>query len=76
MEASIVDLRYKTKEILQALERNEEVQVLYRGRARGRIVPQTLAGNSAKVVEHPFFNSVSEDEEVDAIMDRLRRPRV
>ena len=35
MKASIVDLRYKTREILEALERNESVTVLYHGRVRG-----------------------------------------
>lgn len=77
MEASIVDLRYKTKEILQALDRNEEVRVLYRGRARGRIVPEGSAKVTCKVSEHAFFNSApADEEEVDKVMERLRRPRI
>jgi len=39
MNASIVDLRYKTKQILEALERRESVSVLYRGKLKARIVP-------------------------------------
>ncbi len=54
MEASIVDLRYKTAEILKALNKNESVTVKYHGKVKGIIEPvkktQTL-----KVKEHPFF---------------------
>ncbi len=32
MKASIVDLRYKMKEILRALERRETVTILYHGK--------------------------------------------
>jgi antitoxin (DNA-binding transcriptional repressor) of toxin-antitoxin stability system len=77
MEASVVDLRYKTKEVLRALERNEEVRLLYRGKMKGRIIPERAEGEAKKVDEHAFFNSSESDEaEVDAIMDELRRGRV
>jgi antitoxin (DNA-binding transcriptional repressor) of toxin-antitoxin stability system len=39
MEASIVDLRYRMKEVLAALDRGEDVTVLYRGEERARLVP-------------------------------------
>jgi len=39
MKASVVDLRYKMNDILKALERNEEVTVLYHGKVKGVIVP-------------------------------------
>ena len=32
MKASIVDLRYKTTDILKALDRNESVTILYHGK--------------------------------------------
>ena len=32
MKASIVDLRYKMKEVLAALKRNETVHILYHGK--------------------------------------------
>lgn len=41
MEASIVDLRYKTKDVLQSLERNETVKIYYRGKLKGIIQPAT-----------------------------------
>lgn len=39
MEASIVDLRYRMKEVLAALDRGEKVTILYRGEERALLVP-------------------------------------
>ena len=54
MKASIIDLRYKTKDILKALDRNESVTVLYHGKVKGIIKPAREKSTS-KVKEHPFF---------------------
>ena len=75
MKASIVDLRYKTKDILKALERNESVTVLYHGKVKGIIKP---AGEkpSLKIGEHPFFGMHREREEsVLEELENLRKPR-
>ena len=75
MKASIVDLRYKTKEILQALERNETVTVLYHGKVKGIINPAGKNPN-VRVKDHPFFGMYRDDlEYVQDQMDRLRKPR-
>lgn len=54
MEASIVDLRYRMKDVLRALRRRERVHILYRGRRRGILLP-TEPRRPRKVAEHPFF---------------------
>lgn len=54
MKASIVDLRYKTTDILKALDRNESVTVLYHGKVKGIIKP-VRAKSTTKVKDHPFF---------------------
>ncbi len=75
MKASIVDLRYKTKEILRALEHNESVTILYHGKVRGIIKP---VGKSpqAQIRDHPFFGMYKDDtESVQDQMDHLRKPR-
>jgi hypothetical protein len=75
MKASIVDLRYKTREILKALERNESVTVLYHGKVKGVIHP---AGNKpvSSVADHPFFGMHGQaTETVEEEMHRLRKPR-
>ena len=61
MKASIVDLRYKTKDILQALERNESVTVLYHGKVKGIIKPARELPAS-KVKDHPFFGMAEKAE--------------
>ena len=45
MKASFVDLRTKSSEILQALNRNEKVTILYRGKPKA--VMQPLNGSAA-----------------------------
>ncbi len=39
MKATVVDLRYKMNDVLKALDRNEKVTVLYRGKVRGILIP-------------------------------------
>ena len=38
MQATIVDLRYQMNDVLKALDRNEDVEILYRGKKRGTLV--------------------------------------
>lgn len=78
MKASILDLRYKTKEVLQALDRNEEVSILYRGKLKGRIFPVRLNEKGTakkKVKDHPFFASSEAKDSVTDVMERLRGGR-
>ena len=75
MKASIVDLRYKTKEILKALEASEPVSIYYHGKLKGIIHP---AAPSKKIrsEDHPFAGSLKNDKRsVKQIMKELRRPR-
>jgi antitoxin (DNA-binding transcriptional repressor) of toxin-antitoxin stability system len=75
MKASIVDLRYKMKDVLKALDRKEKVTILYHGKVKGVIVPVNNK-KYKKVKDHAFFgmlkdSSVSVSEE----MQNLRGPR-
>lgn len=76
MKASVVDLRYKMNDILKALERNEEVTVLYHGKVKGIIVPAKKHGNK-KMIDHPFFGMLSENiqKSVEDTVRDLRKPR-
>jgi len=75
MKASIVDLRYKTKEVLKALERSESVTVLYHGKVKGVITPAN-AKSKSKVKDHPFFGMNRKPEgSVLEELERLRKPR-
>lgn len=75
MKASIVDLRYRTKEILKALERNESVTVLYHGKVRGVIQP-ARGTPVTKVGDHPFFGMHRGAEQtVPEELEGLRKTR-
>ena len=75
MKATIVDLRYKTSEILKALDRNESVTVLYHGKVKGIIRPVREKSN-LKINEHPFFAMHRESEEtVLEELAKTRKPR-
>ena len=78
MQASVVDLRYKMNDVLKALERNEKVSVLYRGKIKGILVPSSAAGKQKKKIsEHPFFGMASADSDTTVAeeMDELRGGR-
>jgi len=55
MKASILDLRRRMSEVLRALENNEPVTILHRGREKGVIYPAVRPGSTVPVAEHPAF---------------------
>jgi antitoxin (DNA-binding transcriptional repressor) of toxin-antitoxin stability system len=75
MNASVLDLRYKTCDILKALENRESVVVLYHGKPKGMVVP--LPGKArARVCDHPFFGmSARTKKSVQSVMNGLRSGR-
>ncbi len=75
MNATIVELRYKMKDVLKALDRNERVQIMYRGKPKGIIVP-VHEHQKKSVKDHPFFGSMSGDSKsVKQVMEELRGGR-
>ena len=75
MNASIVDLRYKTKQILAALDRQETVSVLYHGKLKGRLVP-AVSADRKKVQDSAFFRMLAKDRTpVAEVMQTLRGGR-
>ncbi len=72
MNASVVDLRYKMNEVLNALKRRESVNILYHGKVKGVIFPPELE-QSVKVSKHSFFGMhAPQGEPVDSVMEKLR----
>ena len=72
MKASIVDLRYKTNDILKALDRNETVTVLYHGKVKGIIKPVKEKSQS-KIQDHAFFGMYEKSKE--SVLDELENIR-
>ncbi len=76
MKATIVDLRYKMNDVLKALDRNEKVTVLYRGKVKGVLVP-AVKKQRMGMIDHPFFGMSSQDSKksvLDEVND-LRKSR-
>jgi antitoxin (DNA-binding transcriptional repressor) of toxin-antitoxin stability system len=76
MQASILDLRYHMKEILQALKRNETVDILYHGKHQGTIIPYHAEKKKLNTKEHAYFGmSSSKQKSVAKQMEELRGGR-
>ncbi len=77
MKAKIVDLRYRTKDVLASLERGESVEITSHGKLKGVIEPVKSSDSkkSMRVQEHPMFGSVPDKKSVDEIIDALRGAR-
>ena len=72
MKATVLDLRYRMKEVLKALNRRERVTIFYHGKVKGTIVPAG-AEKAIKVKDHPFFKMAGEEtRSVAEQMDELR----
>jgi hypothetical protein len=74
MEATVVGLRYHMNQVLKALDRNESVRVLYRGKLKGIIRPAGKA-TAAKVAGHGFFGCRGSARSVEQTMGQLRGGR-
>ena len=74
MKASIVDLRYRMSDVLKALERSEDVDILYHGRVKG-ILTTKRSHPTGKVAEHAYFNMRCRKGSVDSDMEALRGGR-
>jgi len=78
MKATMVDLRYRTKEILRAVERGETVTLLYRGREKARVVPVASKGPRGSIQAHEAFGlwkSRKDLRDVQGYLRGLRRGR-
>jgi antitoxin (DNA-binding transcriptional repressor) of toxin-antitoxin stability system len=74
MKATVVDLRYRMKEVLKALERNEDVSILYHGKPKA-VIKAHARQAARKVAKHPFFNMNKKKDSVGSRMDKLRGGR-
>jgi antitoxin (DNA-binding transcriptional repressor) of toxin-antitoxin stability system len=79
MKASIVDLRYRMKDVLRAIDRGETVTVLYRGKEKAQLVPiGSKKKPKMKVRNHPAFGMWADREDMKdpaAYVRKIREPR-
>ncbi|MCC6590725.1 MAG: type II toxin-antitoxin system prevent-host-death family antitoxin [Bryobacterales bacterium] len=83
MEANIVDLRYRMKDVLRAIDRGEVVTILYRGKRKAKLVPIAPAEKSATATlprfeDQPAFGMWSDRADMadpDQYVRNMRQPR-
>jgi antitoxin (DNA-binding transcriptional repressor) of toxin-antitoxin stability system len=78
MNATIVDLRYRMKNVLRAIDRGETVTVLYRGKEKARLTPIAITEPRSKVQDQPAFGMWKDREDMTdpvAYVRGLRKPR-
>ena len=70
---SIMDLRYHMNDILKALERNEEVQILSRGQVKGVLrAPHVAEPSKKSISQDAFFAMYTSEKTVEEQMKALR----
>lgn len=76
MNASFVDFRKKSAQIIRALNRNESVTVLYRGKPKAVMVPITKRKLTlAKIMQHPAFGMWRDREDMKDVAAYVRKMR-
>ena len=79
MKATILDLRRKMREILHALEQNEPVTILHRGKQKGILYPiGRHKNNKSSVLTHPavgMWRDRKDMHDVEQLVRNMRKGR-
>ena len=79
MEASVLDLRRGMKNVLAALDRNEPVIILHRGKRKGTLYPERGSKiSAASSTAHSAFGMWKDRDDmkdVDGVVRNLRKGR-
>jgi prevent-host-death family protein len=75
MKATILDLRYRTKDVLKAVERGETVTVLYRGKEKARIMPVLSTPVRAEVRTNEAFGMWKDRKDLSSVPKFVRTLR-
>jgi len=74
MKASAKDLRFHSKELLETVNRGEEVVITYRGKPCAKLVPiKAIEPNSAD--KNELFGIWKDDEKTDNVENYVRNLR-
>ena len=74
MKATVRDMRYHLKSIMEAVERGEDVLITKRGKAKARIVPAGSRGDAGHG-ENPFIGMWRDREDMKDVRSYVRRIR-
>jgi len=74
MKATAKDLRFYSKELLDAVARGEEVLITYRGKPHAKLVPLEKK-ETREDEEHELFGMWADNGEVESVEEYVRRIR-
>ena len=77
MKATVRDLRYRTKDVLEAVDRGEVVTVLYRGKEKARLTPLPKGRGGTLIPGKAFgmWRDRTDLRDVSGYVRQLRRGR-
>lgn len=79
MEASVLDLRKRMRDVMMAIDRHETITLTHRGKRRAVIIPWSQTRKTkAKVADLAAFGMWSDRPEMDdsaAYVETIRKPR-
>jgi prevent-host-death family protein len=75
MKATVRDLRYRTKQVLEAVERGEVVTVLYRGKEKARLTPLRGEGRGANLIPGKAFGMWKDRQDLLDVSGYVRKLR-
>ncbi len=75
MKATVRDLRYRTKQVLEAVERGEVVTVLYRGKEKARLIPLPAGGRRANLIPGKAFGMWKDRHDLEDVSGYVRKLR-
>jgi antitoxin (DNA-binding transcriptional repressor) of toxin-antitoxin stability system len=77
MKATILDLRYRTRDVLKAVERGQTVSVLYRGREKALLtpLPQSIERKASADPAFGVWKNRGDMRDVSTVVRELRQGR-
>jgi prevent-host-death family protein len=75
LKARVVDLRYRMKSVLEALDRGEPVTISHHGREKARLVPVQLTRETHKPSSDPAFGLWKDRQDLADVPGQVRRLR-
>ena len=76
MKATVLDLRRRMSDVMRAIDHNESVTILYRGKEKAVLSPvNTQAHSPISIQDHPAFGTWSNHNDIEDVHDHIRRLR-
>ena len=75
MKATAKDLRFHSKELLESVERGEEVIITYRGKPHAKLVPFQKQKNGLIEEENKLFGIWKDNDATKNVNDYVRNLR-